>query len=110
MAIQKSDAIHPRLGFAGVEIFTNFCFFINNFGYRYARKPFKGSKDADFGLISEQTLSQNNGWLGWHPGPGKFGQKNAKTLTLVTSSPEIPKSKTNKKIFIRRGLEQWTVL
>jgi len=104
MAIQKSDAIHPRLGFVGVEIFTNFSFFINNFGYRYARKPFKGSKDADFSLISEQILSQNNGWLGWHPGPGKFGQKNAITPTLATSPPEIPKSKMNKNFLSVEGL------
>ena len=39
----------------GVEIFTNLFFFIHNFGYRYARKPFKGSEDADFGLVSEKN-------------------------------------------------------
>jgi len=47
----------PKLEFVGVEIFTNFCFFIHNFGYRHARKPFKGSKDADFCLVSEKNLS-----------------------------------------------------
>ena len=51
----------PKLGFVGAEIFTNFCFFIHNFGYRYARKPFKGSKDVDFCLVSENNLSQKNG-------------------------------------------------
>jgi len=42
---------HSTLGFVGAEIFINFCFFIHNFGYRYARLPIKGSKDADFGLV-----------------------------------------------------------
>jgi len=54
-------------------------FFIRNYGYRYARKPFKGSKEADFCLVSEKkkNLSQKNGSIGW--GPGKGDQKNAKT-------------------------------
>jgi len=55
MAIQKRGVNHPRLGFVGAEIFTNFCFFIHNFDSRYVRKPFKVSKDADFGLVSKQT-------------------------------------------------------
>jgi len=55
MAIYKRGVIHPRLGFVGAEIFTNFWDFIHNFGSRYARKPFKGSKDADFGLVSKKT-------------------------------------------------------
>jgi len=80
----------------GAEIFTNFCFFIHNFGYGYARKPFKGSKDADFGLVSEKNLSQKNGSMGWGPGSGKGGQKNAKTLPLVTFPPANAKPKTKK--------------
>jgi len=62
-----------KLGFVGTEIFTNFCFFIHNFGYRYVRKPFKGSEDADFCLVSKKNLSEKNGSVGW--GPGKGGQK-----------------------------------
>jgi len=58
----------------GAEIFTNFWCFVHNFGYRYARKSFKGSKVADFGLVSEQILSHNNGPMGWGPGPGKSSQ------------------------------------
>jgi len=50
----------PKLEFVGAEIFTNFSFFIHNFGYRYARKPFKGSKDTDFFLVSEKNLSPKN--------------------------------------------------
>ena len=49
--------------------------FIHNFGYRYARKPFKGSKNADFGLVSEKNLGQKNGSMGWGPGPGKVAKK-----------------------------------
>jgi len=62
----------------GAEICTNFCFSPHNFGYRYARKLFKGSKDADFGLVSKKILSQNNGSMGWGPGPGKGGRKKQK--------------------------------
>jgi len=38
--------------------------FFHNFGYRYARKSFKDSKDADFGLVSEKILIHNNGAMG----------------------------------------------
>jgi len=40
-------------------------FLSHNFGYIYARKPVKGSIDADFGLVFNKTLSQKMGqWLG----------------------------------------------
>jgi len=77
----------------GAEIFNNFCFFIHKFGCRYDRKLFKGSKDADFCLVSAKNLSQKNGSMGWGPGPGKGGQKNAKTLPLVTFSQANAKPK-----------------
>jgi len=73
-----------------VQKFSPICFFIHNFGYRYARKPFKGSKDADFCPVSKQNLSQKNGSIGLGPGPGKGGQKNAKTPPLVTSPQQTP--------------------
>jgi len=44
---------HPRLTFVGVEIFANFCFLAHDFGSRYARKPLKGSNDADHSLGSK---------------------------------------------------------
>jgi len=94
--------LQPKLEFVGTEIFTNFCFFIHNFGYRYARKPFKGSEDVDFCLVSEKNLSQKNGSIGW--GPGKGGQKNAKTPPLVTFSPANTKLNT-KKFFFRCQLK-----
>jgi len=59
----------------GAEIFTKFCFFVHNFGYRYSRKSFKGSEDGDFGLVSKTILSQNNVPMGWGPGPGKKAKK-----------------------------------
>jgi len=62
---------HPTLGFVGAEIVTNFCFFIHNFGYRYARKPFKGSKDADFGLGSEKKLEPKE-WVKWVGSQGQM--------------------------------------
>jgi len=52
--------LQPKLEFVGAEIFTNF-FFIHNFGYIYARKPFKGSKDVDFCLVSEKNLAKRMG-------------------------------------------------
>jgi len=77
----------------GAEIFTNFVLFVHNFGYRYARKSFKGSKDAEFGLVSAKTLSQNHGPMGWGPEPGKGG-KNTPTCGVP---PENPKPK---KLFL----------
>jgi len=50
-------------------------FFRRNFGSRYARKPIKDSKDADYSLVYKQILIQKIGSLGWLPGPGILGQK-----------------------------------
>jgi len=47
--------IHPRLAFVGAKMFTNFLFLAHNFGSRYVRKPFKGSKGADHSLVSKKT-------------------------------------------------------
>jgi len=52
------------------------------------------SKDVDFGLISEKNLSQNSGSMGWSPGSGEGGQKNAKTPPLLAFHPDNPKPKT----------------
>jgi len=81
------------LGFVGAEIFTNFWCFVHNFGYRYARKSFKGSKDADFGLVSTNNLSQKNGPMGWGPGPAKSGHKKQKHPHLQRSSQRTPNRK-----------------
>jgi len=72
----------------------------HNFLSRFARKSFKGSKDADCGLVSKQILSQNNGAMGCGPGPGKGGQKKAKTPPLAAVSPANSKPKT-KIVFFR---------
>jgi len=57
--------VPTQIGVCGCRNFHQFCFFIHNFGYRYVRKPFKGSKDADFGLVSEKTRAKRMGqWVG----------------------------------------------
>jgi len=81
----------------GAEIFTNFVFFGHNFGYRYARKSFKGSKDADIGPTSKKILSHNNGLMGWGPGPGKGSQKHPH---LWRSPPKTPHRKRKFFLFI----------
>ena len=93
MASSKRGVLHPRLGFVGAEIFTKFCFFVHNFSYRYARKSFKGSKDADFGLVPKKILSQNNGSMDWGPGKGKSGQKKPKHPHLQRSPQRTPNRK-----------------
>jgi len=95
MAISKSGVFQPRLGFVGAEIFTNFWCFVHNFGYRYARKSFKGSKDADFGLVSENILNHNNGPIGWGPGPDKRSQKHSH----FWRSPRKPPTENEKFVF-----------
>jgi len=90
-----------------VQKFSPILFFFGyNFGYRYARKSFKGSKDADFGLVSAKILRHNNGPMAWGLGPGKGSQKH----------PHLWRSHRKRKIFlfdfdyktcwIRRGIEQ----
>jgi len=41
-------------------------------------------------------LRQKNGSIGWGPGPGKGGQKNAKTPPLVTFPQQTPNQKQKK--------------
>jgi len=41
-------------------------------------------------------LSQKNGSIGWGSGPGKGGQKNAKTPPLVTLPQKTPNQKQTK--------------
>jgi len=95
MAVKKRDVFQPRLEFVGAEIFTNFWCFVHNFGYRYARKLFKGSKYAEFGLVSEKILSHNNGSMGWGPGPGKCRQKHPHLSRSPRKTPT-----ENEKCFI----------
>ena len=86
-----------------VQKFSPILFFVHSFGYRYARYPFKGCKDADFCLVSDKILIQHNGSMGWGLGPGKSGKKNAKTPPLVAFPPESVKPETKK--FFRSQLE-----
>jgi len=49
----EKGCVPTQIGVCGCRNIHQFCFFFgHNFGYRYARKSFKGSKDADFGLVS----------------------------------------------------------
>jgi len=74
------------------QIFTNFCFGFHNFGSRHTRKPFKGSKDAYFGLVfkknSNQKIAQWVGAQGW-----VNLAKNAKTCLHCDVIEENLKSK-----------------
>ena len=97
MAIWKRGVFQPKLGFVGAEIFTNFVLFVHNFDYIYARKSFKGSKDADFGLVSEKILSHNNVPMSWGPGPSKGSQKHSH---MWRSPPK--KNHRKRKIFFFR--------
>jgi len=74
------------------EIFTNFWYFVHNFGYRYARKSFKGSRDADVGLVSEKILSHNNGPMGWAQGQVKIA-KNTPTCGVPPRKPPTENEK-----------------
>jgi len=71
----------------------------HNFHSRYARKSFKDFKDSDLGLVSKQILSLNNGPMGWGPGPGKGGQKKAKSPLLAAVPQRTPKPKTKTVFF-----------
>ena len=82
----------------GAEIFTNFVF-LSIISATDARKPFKGSKDADFGLVSNKILSQNTGSMGWGPGPGNGGQIKVKTPPLVAGPPREPQTENEKRFF-----------
>jgi len=83
--VYKLGVIHPRLEFAGVEIFTTFWFLWHNFGSRYARKPIKSSKVSDDSLVSTINFSEKIGSLDWRPGPHKVGHQNAKDTPLMMS-------------------------
>ena len=103
MAIWKRGVFHPRLGLWVQKFLQIFVFFVHNFGYRYARKSFKGSEDVDFGVVSKQILSQNNGSMGWSPGPSKGGKKNNNTPTC--SGLPIERQTESEKRFFRFQLE-----
>ena len=89
----------PQSGFWGSNILVNFWCMSHNFRSWYARKSFKGSKDADFVLVSKQILSQNNSPMGCGPGPGKGGQKKQKHPNLQRSPQRTPNRKRKSFFF-----------
>jgi len=62
----------------------------------------KGSIDADFDQIINETFSPKNGPLERFPGPGKDSQNNTKTPLLVTFTPEEHKPKMKKHFFYQQ--------
>jgi len=69
-----------------------------NFGSRYASKSIKGSKDADFDLVSKTTLSQKMAhWIGAQ-GQVKLS-KNVKTSPHYDITPRKPQIQNEKKLF-----------
>jgi len=80
-------------------MFTTFWFMIHNFGCRYARKPIKGNKDLDDGLVSKTSMSEKIGLLDWHLRQGKVGQP----PHTCGAPQENPKPKT--EIFFQSKLD-----
>jgi len=71
----KSLVWNGHVAFCATFLFLSKIGFLSqNFGSRYAGKPIKCSKDADFSLVSKKIRAKND-LLGWRPGPDKFGQK-----------------------------------
>jgi len=77
---------------------SKICFLSHNFGFSYARKPIKGSKDADFSFVSNKTWAKKMAG-----GVGTQGQvisaKKQKHPLLVTLPTKNPKPKI-KKFFL----------
>jgi len=70
VAIYNMGVMHHSLAFAGVEIFTNFCFLGHSFGSRYARKPIKGSEGSDGSLVSNKIPGPKMWLVGLAPRAG----------------------------------------
>jgi len=85
-----------KLGFVSAEIFTNFGFVIDDF----ATDMLESYKDPDFGQVSKKILSENIGWLGWHQGSGKVGQKKQQNASTCDVIPRNPQSKTENVFFV----------
>jgi len=76
----------------------------HNFASRYARKPNKDFKQADYSLVFKNILSHKIGLLGWRPEPGILGQK-GKSMPPLWRHPQTtpnPKWKHLFKIWTRR--------
>jgi len=67
----------------------------------------KGSKDVDHSLVSQNDLSQNNGSLGWGPGPGKVGPKVAKTCPRCDVTPRKPQTQNETYFFNLNSKTCW---
>jgi len=71
---------------------AKFGFLSHNLGFKYARKPIKGSKDADFSLVSKTNLEPKMGcWIGAQ-GQAKLAKK-SKTPRFWRHSQRTPNPK-----------------
>jgi len=57
--------------------------------------PIKGSKDSDYSLASNKSLSQQILSCGWHPGLGNLDQNDLKPIPLMSPT----KKKQNTKLY-----------
>jgi len=96
MVIYNRGVVYPGTAFVGVTFFTRVWFLIHNFGSKCARKPIKGSKDADHSLVAIKTWAKN-GSVGWRTALGKVGQKVAKTYPHRNVTPRKPQTRNGKK-------------
>ena len=56
--------------------------------------PIKGSKDSDYSLASNKSLSQQILSCGWHPGLGNLDQNDLKPIPLMSPTKKKTKYKT----------------
>ena len=91
-------------------MFVEIGFLSHNFGSKYAIKPIKDSKGADFSLVSKRHEAKNGCWVDAQ-GQIKLA-KNLKTSPLMTSPSDNSKRKSENlfKIGTRRPPECVEVL
>jgi len=70
-------------------------FLSHNSGSRHARWSIKSSRDADDHLVSKTFLSQKDGSLDGHPGPGDVCEKCKSMPSLLRHQQKTPNPKRN---------------
>jgi len=59
----------------------------------------KGSKNADFSLVSRKSTSQKIGLLGWRAGPGNLSQRHCKSTPTYDVTHRSPQTQNWKTFF-----------
>jgi len=83
-----------------------FCYFLSKirflshgFGSRYARKPFNGSKDMDFGLVSIKAGSKKVArWIGAQSQVNWAKKAKTYTYCVTTGGESKPERRSGKRI------------